>query len=42
MKLFSKCRVKGYEQQKLVKKGKNRILVAEIGNFFVLLQPEKE
>jgi hypothetical protein len=31
----------GYEQQKLVKKNKKRIFLVEIGNFFVILQPEK-
>jgi len=41
MKLFLWKFVYGYEQQKLVKKNKKRNFLAEIGIFFVILQPEK-
>lgn len=41
VKLFFLFFVLGYEQQNLVKKNKKRIFLVRIGNFFVILQPEK-
>lgn len=41
MKHFFESCVKGYEQQKKVKKGKNKQFLSEFGFFFVILHPEK-